>query len=283
MPIRPRRSILFLPGSNARAIEKARGLDCDSIIFDLEDAVAPEKKLLARDQVLAAVSSQDFGRREKIVRINAFNTIWGDHDAAAFSSANIDAIMLPKVESCDAIEQLADITDHPIWCNIETPLGVLSAADIAAHKKVAALVAGTNDLSAMLRVPSSPDRTGLLTSLGLMILAARSHDKMVFDGTFTHITDDKGFLLECRQGRALGFDGKTLIHPDQIAPANQIFSPTPQEIAAAQEIVATYMSAMDNQLAVATAGGKMIEKLHFEAANRLLHMVDAISNKSKHL
>jgi citrate lyase beta subunit len=283
MLIRPRRSILFLPGSNTRAIEKARGLDCDSIIFDLEDAVAPEKKLLAREQVLAAVGSQDFGRREKIVRINAFNTIWGDHDAAAFSSANIDGVMLPKVESTDAIEQLADVTEHPIWCNIETPLGVLGAANIAAHKKVAALVAGTNDLSAMLRVPYLPDRTGLLASLGLMILAARAHDKLVFDGTFTHITDDKGFLLECRQGWALGFDGKTLIHPDQIAPANQIFSPSAQEIAAAQEIVATYMSTMNGQSGVAIAGGKMIEKLHFDAANRLLQMADAISNKSKHL
>lgn len=280
--IRPRRSILYLPGSNARAIDKARTLDCDAIIFDLEDAVAPEKKVEAREKVLAAVSEVDFGGREKIVRINAFDTVWGEHDAEAFSDAKIDALMLPKVESANAVDALTDISDLPIWCTIETPHGVLNAPSIGAHKKVVALLAGTNDLSAMMKIPYSAERIGLLHSLGQIILAARASDKLAFDGTFRNLTDDKGFLHEARQGRALGFDGKTLIHPDQIAPTNQIFSPTPQEVADAQDVVANYMSAIGSQSGVATSGGKMIEKLHFDAANRLLKMADAIAKKAAH-
>lgn len=280
MLVRPRRSILFLPGSNARAIEKSKTLDCDAIIFDLEDAVAPEKKSAARDQVLQTLNNHDFGPREKIVRINAFSTAWANDDAAAFGSARIDAIMLPKVESLGDVEMLAAKTALPIWCNIETPVGVLNAASIASHQQVAALVAGTNDLSAMLQVPYSADRAGLVMCLSAIVLGARAHGKLVFDGTFTDIRDDKGCLIECRQGRALGFDGKTLIHPDQIVHANQIFSPTQQEIAQAQDIVATYMSAMGSQAAVATSAGKMIEKLHFDAANRLLQMADAIAKKA---
>ncbi len=278
--IRPRRSLLFMPGSNARALEKAQTIPCDVVILDLEDAVSPDHKTLARDQVVRALEAYDYGHREIVVRINPLTSLWGMEDIETIATTRADAVLLPKVETIAQIETLTAKTDKPIWCNIETAKGVLYAHEVAAHPKTAALVAGTNDLSAELGIRKSPDRIGLLHALSQMVLTARAYGKLVFDGTFTAIADDKGLLQECRQGRLLGFDGKTLIHPDQVATANQIFSPSPEEIEEAQQIVAIYATAMNANKAVATAGGKMIEKLHYDAANRLLQMFEAIQKQS---
>jgi citrate lyase beta subunit len=274
--IRPRRSLLFMPASNARALEKAKSIPCDVAIFDLEDAVSPDHKITAREQIAKALETNDYGHREIVVRINALATLWGMDDAQAIATSKADAILLPKVESAAQVQALAAICDKPIWCNIETAKGVIHAAEIAAHPRVAAIVAGTNDLSAELSIRKSPERTGLLHALSQMVLAARAYGKLVFDGTFTAIADDRGLLNECRQGRILGFDGKTLIHPDQVNIANDTYSPTSQEIEEAQQIVSIYTTAMNEKKAVATSGGKMIEKLHYDAANRLLQMDSAI-------
>lgn len=278
--LRPRRSLLFLPGSNPRTIEKARILPCDVILFDLEDAVSPENKIAAREKVLKAVTETDFGHREKVVRINSMNSQWGEPDAAAFADASIDAILLPKVESPEQVKKLTSITGKPIWCNIETPMGVLNAAAIAsAHKQVEAFIAGTNDLSAELNIRRTPDRAGLLASLSHIVLVARAYGLSVFDGTFTDIPDTRGLLAEARQGRFLGFDGKTIIHPDHIEFVNEIFSPSQTEVEQAQRIVSTYTLAMHEHQAVVAFEGKMIEKLHYDAANRLLSLHEQISGR----
>lgn len=266
------RSLLFMPASNPRALEKAAGLAADALIFDLEDAVAPEAKHEARAQLSHALATHTYSGRVKILRINALETLWGAEDAALAAGLAVDAILLPKAETTSQIDTLATLLppSMPIWANIETPLAVVNAASIAAHERVQALVAGTNDLSKDLRITRTDDRSALLHSLSAIVLAARAYGKQVYDGTFIRIKDEAAFMREAQQGKLLGFDGKTLIHPDQIATCNAAFSPTDAEINHAVAVVSAYEQAMRAGKAVTTVDGQMIEALHYAAAKQVL-------------
>ncbi len=284
-PIRPRRSVLFMPGSNPRAMEKARELPADGIIFDLEDAVAPDLKDAARAGVAAALAAGGYGRRELVVRVNALDTAWGHADLAAAATLPVDAVLLPKVENADRVRLTLDLLDRfgappelAVWCMIETPRGVLAAADIAdASPRVGALVLGTSDLTKDLRARELRDRAPLMTALGLVLLAARAYGKAILDGVHLDLSDAAGFATACRQGRELGFDGKTLIHPQQIAPANDAFSPLPEEIARARRIIAAYAEASAAGKGAARIEGRLVEALHIEEARRTLTLAVAIA------
>ena len=283
-PIRPRRSVLFMPGSNARALDKARELPADGLIFDLEDAVAPDAKDGARATVAAAVKSGGYRRRELVLRINPLDSAWGEEDLAVAAALPLDAVLLPKVETAEqaslAEKGLAALGAPPrlaIWCMVETPRGVLAAAAIAAAgPRVAALVLGTSDLTKELRALSSRDRLPLLTSLGLVILAARAHGKTVLDGVHLDLGDEDSFVAACRQGRELGFDGKSLIHPNQIAAANMAFGPLPAEIADARRVIAAHAEAGAAGRGVVLLDGRLIENLHVVEAHRILALAEAI-------
>jgi citrate lyase subunit beta/citryl-CoA lyase len=240
-PRSARRSALYMPGANARALEKARDLPADVLIMDLEDAVAPDAKPAARDQVMAALAAGGYGRRELVVRVNGPETPWGADDLAAAARSPAHAILLPKVEDphqLDAVE-VALPADKGIWCMIETPRGVLRATEIACiSNRLECLVLGTSDLTAALRARHTPDRAPLLASLGLVLLAGRAAGLTVLDGVHLDLQDMDGFRAACRQGLALGFDGKTLIHPSQVGPCNELFSPTAAEIEEAGRVVA---------------------------------------------
>jgi len=235
-----------MPGSNPRALEKARALPADGLIFDLEDAVAPEAKETARAAVAAAVTAGGYALRELVLRVNPIETVWGHTDLAVAATLPIHAVLLPKVESAERVRLTVDLLDAlgappelAVWCMVETPLGVLKAADIAgASPRIAALVLGTSDLANDLHARPTRDRLPLLTALGLVLLAARAHGRAVLDGVHLDLADAEGFAAACRQGRDLGFDGKTLIHPDQIGPANEIFAPSAEEVARARRITA---------------------------------------------
>src|SRR4051794_12834974 len=247
-PTKPRRSVLYLPGSNPRALEKARTLPADGLIFDLEDAVAPDAKETARATIAAALGAGGYAPREVILRVNGLETVWGHADLAVAATLPIDAVLLPKVESADRVRLAVSLLDAlgappslAVWCMIETPLGVLRAADIAgAGKRIGALVLGTSDLTKDLNARETRDRLPLMTALGLVLLAARAHGCAVLDGVHLDLADAAWFAESCRQGRELGFDGKTLIHPTQIAPANKAFVPSEDEIARARRLVAAY-------------------------------------------
>ena len=274
---RPRRSVLFMPGANARALEKARGLPVDGLIFDLEDAVAPDMKAAAREAVAAAVRKGGYGKRELVLRINGLDTEWGADDLSAANAMRIDAVLLPKVESPDLVRFVAGESVAAVWCMIETPKGVLAAAEIAAaHPRVAALVMGTSDLTKDLRARHTPDRLPLLTSLQLVLLAARAHGLAALDGVHLDLADDAGFAAACAQGRALGFDGKTLIHPKQIAPANTAFAPSVDEVAEAKNIITAHDAALAQGKGIVVVDGRLIENLHVEAAHRTLALAQAI-------
>src|SRR5215472_9021098 len=235
--IRPRRSVLYMPGSNARALEKARGLPADALILDLEDAVAPDAKELARTQVADAIKARGFGKREIVVRINALSTPWGERDLAAAAEAKPDAILVPKVSSVTDLAtieaKLGSSTSIAIWAMIETPLAILNIAAIAASGgRLACFVMGTNDLIKEMRGSHTRDRANLSTALGLSIYAARANNLAAIDGVFNDIQDSDGFVLVCHQAKSYGFDGKTLIHPTQIEPCNTIFAPSPEEVVA---------------------------------------------------
>src|SRR3954447_17542479 len=247
-PIRPRRSMLFMPGSNPRALEKARALPADGLIFDLEDAVAPEAKETARTAVAAAVTAGGYAPRELVLRVNPIDTVWGHADLATAATLPIGAVLLPKVENAERVRltlELLDALGAPpelaVWCMIETPLGVLAAAEIAgASPRLGAIVLGTSDLTADLHAHPTRDRLPLMTALGLVLLAARAHGRAILDGVHLDLGDADGFAAICRQGRDLGFDGKTLIHPDQIGPANEAFAPGAEEVARARRLIAAY-------------------------------------------
>jgi citrate lyase subunit beta/citryl-CoA lyase len=284
-PLRPRRSVLFMPGSNPRALEKARALPADGLIFDLEDAVAPGAKDTARAGVAAVLMAGGYSPRELIVRVNPLDTPWGHADLAAAARLPIDAVLLPKVENAErvhlTIAVLAALAAPPelaLWCMIETPLGVLAAAEIAgASPRLGALVLGTSDLTNDLHAREARDRLPLLTALGLVLLAARAHGRAVLDGVHLDLGDAEGFAAACRQGRELGFDGKTVIHPEQIAPANAAFSPTIEEAARARRIIAAYSEASAAGHGAVRIGGRLVEALHVEAARRTLALVEAIA------
>lgn len=281
---RPRRSVLFMPGSNPRALEKARGLPADGLIFDLEDAVAPNAKPAARQAVAAALAAGGYGRRELVVRVNAPGTEWGEADLAAAARMPVDAVLLPKVESADTVRQAdallrqAGAPAHvALWCMVETPLGVLRAEAIAGAARVAVLVMGTSDLAADLRVRDVPGRLPLLASLGLCVLAARAHGRGVLDGVHLDLADAAGFLDACRQGRDLGFDGKTLIHPSTIAAANAAFAPSAAELDWASRIIAAHDAALAAGQGIVVVDGRLIEALHVARAREVAASAAAIA------
>jgi citrate lyase subunit beta/citryl-CoA lyase len=284
-PIKPRRSVLYLPGSNPRALDKARGLPADGLIFDLEDAVAPDTKEMARATVAAALSEGGYAPRELILRVNGIDTAWGHADLAVAATLPIDAVLLPKIESADRVRltlSLLDALGAPpelmVWCMIETPLGVLRAAEIAgATPRLGALVLGTSDLTKDLNARETRDRLPLMTALGLVLLAARAHGCAVLDGVQLDLADTEGFAASCRQGRDLGFDGKTVIHPSQIAPANEAFAPGAEEVARARRLVAAYAEGVAAGKGAIRHEGRLVEALHVEAARRTLALAEAIA------
>ena len=281
---RPRRSVLYMPGSNARALEKAKILPADGLILDLEDAVAPDAKAAAREQVCAAVAAGAYGRREVAIRVNGLDTEWGKDDIAAVAAAGPGAILLPKVESAAMVgefEGLMEAARAPtatgMWFMIETPLGVLRAEAVAAASaRARCLVMGTNDLAKDLQAAHTRAREPMLTALGLCILAARAHGLAILDGVHNDLQDEDGFRAACVQGRQLGMDGKTLIHPKQIAPCNEAFAPSTDEIESAHRIVEAFAAAEAEGKGVVVVDGRLVENLHVENARRLIAMKQAI-------
>lgn len=272
---RPFRSVLYIPASKERALEKARGLNVDAIIFDLEDAVAVEEKAPAR-ALLAQALTQDYGARFKIVRINALDTEWGVEDAAVVSGA--DAVLLPKVSCAADVEALAALVgDMPIWAMMESPLGILNAAEIAAHPQLAGMVMGTNDLAKDLNCRFRADRLPMMTSLQMCLLAARCHGVVAIDGVYNAFKDEDGLRAECEQGRDLGFDGKTLIHPAQLAVANEAFAPSEAEVDLARRQIEAFEKAEAEGLGVAVVDGKIVENLHIVTARQTLAKADMIA------
>lgn len=272
---RPNRSVLYIPASKQRALEKAQTLAADVIIFDLEDAVAVEEKAAAR-QMLAAALTQDYGPRYKIVRINALDTEWGLADIAATKDA--DAVLLPKVDWAADVEALAELVgDLPIWAMMETPLGILNAAEIAAHPQLQGMVMGTNDLAKDLNCRFRADRLPLMSSLQMCLLAARSHGVVAIDGVYNAFKDEDGLRVECEQGRDMGFDGKTLIHPAQLAVANASFAPSAEEIDLARRQIEAFEAAEAEGLGIAVVDGKIVENLHIVTARQTLAKADMIA------
>jgi citrate lyase subunit beta/citryl-CoA lyase len=282
--IRPRRSVLFMPGSNARALERAKTLPADGLIFDLEDAVAPDAKETARQMVCHAVRAGGYGRRELIVRVNALAALWGDADLAAVATCGVDAVLLPKVESSDMVRQVLSIlTTHgapeqmAIWCMLETPRGILRAEDIAASPRVTAFVMGTSDLTKELHARHTRERLPILPSLGWCVLVGRAYGLTVLDGVHLDLNDDEGFEDVCRQAADMGFDGKTLIHPKSITTANRIFAPSPDDLASAHKVIAAHAEATAQGKGVAVVDGRLIENLHVEEAHRLVALAEVIA------
>ncbi|MGF1502983.1 MAG: HpcH/HpaI aldolase/citrate lyase family protein [Paracoccaceae bacterium] len=284
LPARPRRSVLYMPGSRERALEKARTLAADALILDLEDAVALAEKETARTLVDRAVRARGFGRREVVVRINGLETPWGEADLETAVRAGPDAILVPKVEDAETVKYVARRMhglDAPetmaIWAMMETPLAMLRAAEIAgAHRRLGCLVMGTNDLVKELQAENTDTREPVMTALGLCLLAARAHRLTILDGVYNAIRDEAALAESCRQGRALGFDGKTLIHPSQIAVTNRVFAPTEADIELATRYVAAFEEAEAQGRGVAVVDGRLVENLHVETARRLLAQAEAI-------
>jgi citrate lyase subunit beta / citryl-CoA lyase len=283
--LRPRRSALYLPGNNARAMEKARTLSADVLIFDLEDAVGPDAKAESRAKVCDAIASGGYHPREIVVRVNGLGTDWHDDDLAAVAASTADGVLVPKVESGEQVQALAgvlDTLDAPqalrLWVMIETPRAILRVEEIAsASDRLAGLVVGTNDLVNDLHALHVPGRAPVLPALALAMLGARAAGKAILDGVFNNITDEAGFRAEARQGREMGFDGKTLIHPSQLGPANEVFGPSPEELTDARKIVSAYEQAQATGDSVITVDGRMIESLHVRDAQRILALADLIS------
>ncbi len=279
---RPLRSVLYIPGSKPRALDKARGLACDAIIFDLEDAVTAEEKESARSTLRDALAEGGYGARYKIVRINGFDTQWGEDDAKAAAQMGADAVLLPKVGHPDDLDALANITgDLPLWAMMETPQGMLNAPLIAAHPKMQGMVMGTNDLAKELDTRFRPDRQPLITSLGLCLLAAKANGLAIVDGVYNAFKDDAGLEVECAQGRDMGFDGKTLIHPAQLDVANTAFSPSEAEIDLARRQIEAFDAVEASGQGVAVVDGRIVENLHVATAKQLLAKAEAIAALAK--
>ncbi|WP_299688961.1 CoA ester lyase [uncultured Tateyamaria sp.] len=275
---RPLRSVLYIPGSKPRALDKARGLPVDAIIFDLEDAVSPDEKETARATLAEALATGGYGHRMKIVRINGFDTDWGLADAVAAAGMGADAILLPKVDSPADLDALAAHTgDIPLWAMMESPLGMLNAADIAAHPKLEGMVMGTNDLAKELQTRFRADRLALQTGLGLCVLAAKAHGVAIIDGVYNAFKDTDGLAMECEQGRDMGFDGKTLIHPAQVDVANAAFSPSEDEVDLARRQIAAFEEAEAAGQGVAVVDGRIVENLHIVTARETLAKAEAIA------
>ncbi len=282
--IRPRRSVLYMPGSNARALEKGRTLAADALILDLEDAVVPDQKAMARQQICDAIGTGGYGMRELLVRVNGFQTVWGYEDLVAVATSGANGIVLPKVESADAIRMAENVLikngapdDLAIWCMIETPLGVLHAERIAqSTSRTAGFVMGTSDLAKDVYAAHTTERLPMLYSLTHCLLVARAYGLSILDGVHLDLSDDEGFYLSCIQGHELGFDGKTLIHPKTIDKANEVFAPHAGEIAWSRRIIDEFSSAQAKGQGVVLVDGKLVENLHVEAAKRTVALSEAI-------
>jgi citrate lyase beta subunit len=282
--VRPRRSVLYMPGANTRALEKARTLPADALIFDLEDAVAPEAKEAARTNVVLAAESKAYGKREIAIRCNGLGTPWGEADIEAIAKSGADAILVPKVESATQVTHVVSLLDTAgaptgmaVWAMMETPKGILRAEEIAgAHPRLGLFVMGTNDLVKDMRARHTPMRLPMITALGIGMLAARAHGLAILDGVYNDIQDTAGFRAMCQQGLEMGFDGKTLIHPSQIEPCNEVFAPSAAELEMAGKIVAAFKAAQAEGKGVVTVDGRMIENLHVEQAERALALASAI-------
>lgn len=286
--LRPRRSVLYMPGANERALEKAKTIDADALILDLEDSVSPDAKEAGRANVCAAVQSGEYGHRELAIRVNSIGTQWHDDDLAAAAAAGPDAILVPKVESAQQVRDLVAAMEAggapettALWAMIETPVALLHAEEIAAaHERLTVVVMGTNDIvneTFGLHVPGR--NAAVLTALSWTLLAVRAAGKIVIDGVYNAVKDPEGFDAEARQGREMGFDGKTLIHPSQVDPANVAFSPSDEDIERARGMITAFEEAAQAKQGVATFNGKMIEELHIRDANRILAFADALANR----
>lgn len=282
---RPRRSVLYMPGSNARALEKAKTLPADSLILDLEDAVAPESKSQARQQLCEVVKQGGYGHREIIIRINALETDWGREDITAIAALPIDGVLIPKVNKPQEINEVAILlsenganSELPLWIMAETPRCIANIEEIAgSHPRLTTIVMGTSDLAKEMRVRHTPDRVGLLFPLSACVIAARIHGLEILDGVYLNLSNDEGFHQACIQARDMGFDGKTLIHPKQIEAANQVFAPSETELAQAQKIISAWEEASQQGKGVVVLDGQLIENLHVEEAKRLLALNQVIA------
>ena len=274
----PLRSVLYIPASKPRALDKARGLPVDAIIFDLEDAVSVDEKVASRAILAEALATGGYGTRLKIVRINAFDTEWGRADAKAAAEMGADAILLPKVSTPADLDALAEITGNiPLWGMMETPLGMLNAAAIAGHPKLQGMVMGTNDLAKELQTRHRADRLPLQAGLGLCLLAAKANGLVIVDGVYNAFKDDEGLKVECDQGRDMGFDGKTLIHPAQVDVTNTAFSPSEAEVELARRQIEAFNEVEASGQGVAVVDGKIVENLHVATARDTLAKVEAIA------
>ena len=288
MHVRPRRSVLYMPGANKRALEKAKTLPADSLILDLEDSVAPEAKAEARDSVCAAVKAGGYGHRELVIRVNAIETPWGMDDLRAAVAAVPDAILVPKVSQPGDIVTAAKVLGSVhapgktrLWAMMETPKSMLNAREIAAlgaepEHRLACLVMGTNDLLKESRARALHNRIAVVPWLAMTLVAARAFGLDILDGVYNDFRDDKGFREECEHGRTLGMDGKTLIHPSQVTPCNEIFSPTDEEVTWSRAIIAAFDNPENDHKGVITVDGKMVERLHLAMADRTVAIADAI-------
>ncbi len=285
--IRPRRSVLYMPGSNPRALEKARALPADGLILDLEDSVAPEAKADARKSVAATIAAGGFGAREVIVRVNGLDTPWGNDDVASLAGSGADAILFPKINrakdviaATQALEATGAPDDLPLWIMAETPRGILEIDRIAgAHPRLSCIVAGTSDLTRELRARHTPNRDGVFGALSLIVLAARAHGLDVLDGVYLDLDDAEGFAFACEQGRNMGFDGKTVIHPRQIDIANNVFAPSAKELETAASVVAAWNEARQAGKGICVVNNRLIEKLHVEEFGRMIALDRAIRAK----
>ncbi|MEI7617580.1 MAG: CoA ester lyase [Actinomycetota bacterium] len=282
--LRPRRSVLYMPAANERALEKAKTLPADAIIFDLEDAVAPDAKESARVNACAAVASGEYGHRELTIRCNGLDTPWGADDLAAAAKSGASAVVIPKVSSVETIELVSSILrasgapeSMNIWAMIETPTAIFDVRHIAAHSRVTVLVMGTNDLARELRARLVPGRQPLVPHLAVALAAAREAGKVILDGVYNDVKDLDGFRAECVQGAEMGFDGKTLIHPSQVEIANDVWAPTADEVDHARRVIAAFQEGLADGRGVITVDGRMIENLHVENARRAIATADAIA------
>jgi len=282
--LRPRRSVLYMPAANERALEKAKTISADALIFDLEDAVAPDAKESARANAVAAAGSGEYGNREITIRANGLDTPWGADDLAAAATSGAAAVVIPKVASTEDLDEVArrlDASGAPaeltIWAMIETPTAILDIRSIAAHERVDVLVMGTNDLAKELRTGSSVDRQPLLPHLAQAVLGAREAGKVIVDGVYNDVRDAEGFLAEAEQGRVIGFDGKTLVHPSQVEPANDVWAPTEEDVEFSRRVIEAFETAEAEGQGVITVDGRMIENLHVDNARRVLAVADAIA------
>jgi citrate lyase subunit beta/citryl-CoA lyase len=280
----PRRSVLYMPSSNARALEKAKTIAADAIIFDLEDAVAPDAKELARTQACDAVRSGEYGGRELTIRCNGLDTPWGEADLRAAATAGPAAVVVPKVSGAAHLAEVVAVLDDAgappeltVWAMVETPTAILDVRDIAGFDRVSVLVMGTNDLAKELRAALVPGRAPLLPHLATALLAAREAGVVVLDGVYNDVKDLEGFEAECRQGAQMGFDGKTLIHPTQVEVANRVWAPDEAEVEHAQRVIEAFEQAEREGKGVVTVDGRMIENLHVDNARRTLATAEAIA------